>query len=74
MRRLVAWRLEVARTLREMVIGAWRVARLRLGAPYRPGFVEIPAEDRSEHELALWGCSRGRLRTRWSSSSTAAAA
>ena len=59
MTRLVAWSLEVARTAREMVIGTWRVARFCLGAPYRPGFVEIPAEDRSGHELALWGVLTG---------------
>ena len=46
-------------TAREMVLGSWRVVRFCLGAPARPGFVEIPRGDRTRHEIALWGVLTG---------------
>ncbi len=46
-------------TLREMVVGTWRVARFCLGGPAQPGFVEIPRGDRSHRGVALWGVLTG---------------
>jgi multisubunit Na+/H+ antiporter MnhE subunit len=43
----------------EMVRGSWRVVRFCLGAPARPGIVEIPRGDRSRHEVAVWGVLTG---------------
>lgn len=43
----------------EMVVGTWRVVRFCLGAPSRPGFVEIPRGDRSHRGSALWGVITG---------------
>jgi multisubunit Na+/H+ antiporter MnhE subunit len=49
----------VAGTLREMVIGSWRVVRFCLGASAAPGFVEIPRGERSNRGVALWGVLTG---------------
>ena len=49
----------LARTGLEMVVGSWRVVRFCLGATASPGFVEIPREDRSRVEVALWGVLTG---------------
>jgi multisubunit Na+/H+ antiporter MnhE subunit len=42
-----------------MVRGSWRVVRFCLGAPARPGIVEIPRDDRSRANAALWGVLTG---------------
>lgn len=49
----------VALTFVEMVIGSWRVVRLCLGEPGRPGLVEIPRGERSRKNVALWGVLTG---------------
>lgn len=49
----------VVGTGREMVIGTWRVARFCLGGAARPGFVELPRDDRSHRGVALWGVLTG---------------
>lgn len=49
----------VALTFVEMVIGSWRVVRLCLGEPGRPGLVEIPWGERSRKNVALWGVLTG---------------
>jgi multisubunit Na+/H+ antiporter MnhE subunit len=49
----------VLRTAGEMVVGAWRVARFCLGSRSAAGFVEVPREDRTGHEVALWGLLTG---------------
>lgn len=49
----------VGRTLVEMLVGSWRVVRFCLGAPMHPGLVEIPREDRTGHEVAMWGVLTG---------------
>ncbi|MEO8510626.1 MAG: Na+/H+ antiporter subunit E [Chloroflexota bacterium] len=49
----------VWQTFVEMVIGSWRVVRLCLGGPARPGFVEIPMGERSRANVALWGVLTG---------------
>jgi multisubunit Na+/H+ antiporter MnhE subunit len=49
----------VLRTAREMVVGAWRVARFCLGSRAAAGFVEVPREDRTGHEVAMWGLLTG---------------
>ena len=46
-------------TAAEMVRGSWRVARFCLGRPAAPGLVEIPREDRSDVNVALWGVLTG---------------
>jgi multisubunit Na+/H+ antiporter MnhE subunit len=43
----------------EMVRGSWRVVRFCLGRPAAPGFVEIPRDDRSDGNVALWGVLTG---------------
>jgi multisubunit Na+/H+ antiporter MnhE subunit len=43
----------------ETIRGSWRVARFCLGAPANPGLVEIPREDRSRVEVAVWGVVTG---------------
>jgi multisubunit Na+/H+ antiporter MnhE subunit len=43
----------------EVVRGTWRTARFCLGAPARPGLVEIPRGDRSAARVALWGVLTG---------------
>jgi multisubunit Na+/H+ antiporter MnhE subunit len=48
-----------AATAVEMVRGSWRTARFCLGGRAAPGFVEIPREDRSRSEVALWGVLTG---------------
>lgn len=55
----VAGASAVGRTLVEMVVGSWRVVRFCLGAPMAPGLVEIPREDRTGHEVAMWGVLTG---------------
>jgi len=49
----------VAGTLREMVVGSWRVARFCLGDEAAPGFVEVPRGERSHRGVALWGVLTG---------------
>lgn len=49
----------LAQTFAEMVVGSWRVVRLCLGEPGRPGFVEIPRGERSRKNVALWGVLTG---------------
>lgn len=49
----------LGRTAAEMVVGSWRVVRFCLGAPTAPGFVEVPREDRTGHEVAMWGVLTG---------------
>ena len=48
-----------AGTALEMVRGSWRVVRFCLGAPARPGFVEIPRGARSRVNVAMWGVLTG---------------
>ncbi len=48
-----------AATAVEMVRGTWRTVRFCLGAATVPGFVEIPREDRTRGEVALWGVLTG---------------
>ena len=43
----------------EMVRGSWRVVRFCLGAPASPGIVEVPRDDRSPMNVALWGVLTG---------------
>jgi multisubunit Na+/H+ antiporter MnhE subunit len=50
----------VQATAAEMIRGTWRTARFCLGAPARPGFVEIPRGDRSAGRVALWGVLTGQ--------------
>ena len=57
--RAVATGDALLRTVWEMVVGSWRVVRFCLGAPGSPGFVEVPRDDRTSHELALWGVLTG---------------
>jgi multisubunit Na+/H+ antiporter MnhE subunit len=47
------------RTAGEMVVGSWRVVRFCLGAPGAPGFVDVPRDDRTPHEMAMWGLLTG---------------
>jgi multicomponent Na+:H+ antiporter subunit E len=49
----------LADTAAEMVRGSWRVVRFCLGAPASPGIVEIPRDDRSRVNVALWGVLTG---------------
>ena len=49
----------LARTAAEMVRGSWRTVRFCLGAPARPGLVEIPRGDRTRVEVAVWGVLTG---------------
>jgi multisubunit Na+/H+ antiporter MnhE subunit len=49
----------VLSTAAEVVRGTWRTARFCLGAPAKPGFVEIPRGDRSPARVALWGVLTG---------------
>jgi multisubunit Na+/H+ antiporter MnhE subunit len=46
-------------TAAEMIRGSWRVVRFCLGAPASPGIVEIPRDDRSRANAALWGVLTG---------------
>jgi multisubunit Na+/H+ antiporter MnhE subunit len=48
-----------AHTAAEMARGSWRVVRFCLGAPASPGIVEIPRDDRSRLNVALWGVLTG---------------
>ena len=49
----------LAATAGEMVRGSWRVVRFCLGEPASPGIVEIPRDDRSRVNMALWGVLTG---------------
>jgi multisubunit Na+/H+ antiporter MnhE subunit len=49
----------LATTAGEMVRGSWQVVRFCLGTPARPGIVEIPRDDRSRVNVALWGVLTG---------------
>lgn len=49
----------VLRTAGEMVAGTWRVVRFCLGSRAAAGFVEVPREDRTGHEVAMWGLLTG---------------
>ena len=49
----------LADTAGEMVHGSWRVVRFCLGAPASPGIVEIPRDERSRVNVALWGVLTG---------------
>ena len=49
----------VAGTALEVVLGSWRVVRFCLNGAARPGFVEIPRDDRSHRGVALWGVMTG---------------
>jgi multicomponent K+:H+ antiporter subunit E/multicomponent Na+:H+ antiporter subunit E len=42
-----------------MIRGTWSTARFCLRAPSEAGFVELPREDRSHAEIALWGVLTG---------------
>ncbi|MEZ4596480.1 MAG: Na+/H+ antiporter subunit E [Chloroflexota bacterium] len=57
----------VAGTLREMVVGSWRVARFCLGDEAAPGFVEVPRGERSHRGVAPGACSPAKrpTSTRW---------
>ena len=57
--RLGAFGGMVLATLREMIIGSWRVVRFCLGDAANPGFVEIPRDGRSRRSVALWGVLTG---------------
>ncbi len=57
--RVVAAAGMLADTAAEMVRGSWRVVRFCLGAPANPGIVEIPRDDRSPINVALWGVLTG---------------
>ena len=46
-------------TAAEMVRGSWRVVRFCLTGRGAPGFVEIPRDDRSDLDVALWGLVTG---------------
>ena len=56
---LVALGPVLAATAVEMAIGSWGTARFCLGAPAKPGLVEIPRGDRSPGRVALWGVLTG---------------
>lgn len=43
----------------EITRGSWRVVRFCLGRDGAPGFVEIPRDGRSEHNVAMWGVLTG---------------
>ena len=58
-RRVAAGALMLADTAGEMVRGSWRVVRFCLGAAASPGIVEIPRDDRSRVNAALWGVLTG---------------
>ena len=49
----------IGETLREMIVGSWRVVRFCLGDAASPGFVEIPRNGRSRQSVALWGVLTG---------------
>jgi multisubunit Na+/H+ antiporter MnhE subunit len=49
----------LTQTAVEMVRGSWRTVRFCLGAPARPGLVEVPREGRSPINVALWGVLTG---------------
>lgn len=49
----------LATTTGEMVRGSWRVVRFCLGEPANPGIVEIPQDERSRVNMALWGVLTG---------------
>jgi multisubunit Na+/H+ antiporter MnhE subunit len=57
--RLAAAAAMLADTAGEMVRGSWRVVRFCLGRAASPGIVEIPWEDRSRLNVALWGVLTG---------------
>jgi multisubunit Na+/H+ antiporter MnhE subunit len=57
--RIAAAVATLADTAVEMVRGSWRVVRFCLGAPANPGLVEIPRDDRSRVNVALWGVLTG---------------
>jgi multisubunit Na+/H+ antiporter MnhE subunit len=46
-------------TAGEMVRGSWRVVRFCVGRAGDPGLVEIPRDDRTRLEVALWGVLTG---------------
>lgn len=46
-------------TLAEMVRGTWRTARFCLGGAAEPAFVEIPREERTDGDVAVWGVLTG---------------
>jgi multisubunit Na+/H+ antiporter MnhE subunit len=59
----LSWARAVARmfldTAVEIVVGTVRTVRFSLGWAAAPGFVEIPRDDRSRREVALWGVLTG---------------
>jgi multisubunit Na+/H+ antiporter MnhE subunit len=57
--RLAAAAVVALLTAVEMARGSWRVVRFCLGGRASPGFVEIPRDDRSRRETALWGVLTG---------------
>jgi multisubunit Na+/H+ antiporter MnhE subunit len=57
--RVAAAAVVALQTAVEMVRGSWHVLRFCLGGPASPGFVEIPRDDRSRRETALWGVLTG---------------
>ena len=58
-RTLVAFGRMVLVTALEIAVGTVRVARFCLLDHGRPGFVEIPRDDRSRNAVALWGLLTG---------------
>lgn len=50
----IAWR-----TAAEMARGTWRTVRFCLGDADRSGFVEIPRDGRSRHNVAFWAVLTG---------------
>jgi multisubunit Na+/H+ antiporter MnhE subunit len=57
--RLAAAVAVALQTAAEVVRGSWRVARFCVGGRAAPGLVEIPRDDRSRRETALWGVLTG---------------
>jgi multisubunit Na+/H+ antiporter MnhE subunit len=57
--RLRAAAATAVETLGQMAVGSARVVRFCLGAPARPGLVEIPRGQRSRFSVALWGVLTG---------------
>jgi multisubunit Na+/H+ antiporter MnhE subunit len=49
----------LTQTAVEMARGSWRTVRFCLGAPANPGLVEVPREERSPINVALWGVLTG---------------
>jgi multisubunit Na+/H+ antiporter MnhE subunit len=49
----------IGATLVEVVRGTWRTVRFCLGGKASPAFIEIPREDRTRGDVALWGVLTG---------------